>query len=191
MRVRMGAAYFEALYAADEDPWDFAGSPYERAKYDRTVAALGGRRFARGLEVGCSIGVLTARLAERCDRLLAVDVAAPAVAAACARLAGTPGVTVERRTLPDEMPPGPFDLIVASEVLYYWDAALLARGWRALREALAPGGSILAVHWRRPVRHYPQGGDAVHDAIGADAAGLLHAVSDRTDDYRLDRWDRP
>ena len=53
----MGAAYFEALYAADEDPWDFTTSAYERAKYDRTVAALGDRRFARGLEVGCSIGV--------------------------------------------------------------------------------------------------------------------------------------
>jgi len=187
----MGAAYFEALYAADEDPWDFAGSPYERAKYDHTTAALGDRRFAHGLEVGCSIGVLTARLAERCDRLLAVDVAATAVARARERLAGAPGVTVERRSLPEEMPGGPFDLIVASEVLYYWDAALLARGWRALRDALAPGGRLVAVHWRGPVRHYPQGGDAVHEAIGADASGLVHAVSERTDDYRLDRWDRP
>ena len=187
----MGAAYFEALYAAEQDPWGFATSPYERAKYDRTLAALGGRRFARGLEVGCSIGVLTARLAERCDRLLAVDVAATAVARARERLAAAPGVTVERRSLPEEMPEGPFDLIVASEVLYYWDAALLGRGWRALRDALAPGGSLLAVHWRGPVRHYPQGGDAVHQAIGADAGGLVHAVSERTDDYRLDRWDRP
>lgn len=186
----MGAAYFDALYAADEDPWGFATSPYERAKYDRTVASLGDRRFGRGLEVGCSIGVLTARLAERCDRLLAVDVAASAVARARERLAGAPGVTVDRRALPDEMPDGPFDLIVASEVLYYWDAALLARGWDALRDALAPGGSLLAVHWRGPVRHDPQGGDAVHDAIGARADGLVHAVSARTRDYRLDRWDR-
>jgi SAM-dependent methyltransferase len=187
----MGAAYFEALYAADEDPWGFATSPYERAKYDRTVAALGDRRFGAALEVGCSIGVLTARLAARCDRLLAVDVAPTAVARARARLAGVAGVTVERRGLPDEMPAGPFDLIVASEVLYYWDAPLLARGRRALRDALAPGGSLLAVHWRGPVRHYPQGGDAVHDAIADDPGDLVHAVSERTDDYRLDRWDRP
>jgi SAM-dependent methyltransferase len=187
----MGAAYFEALYAADDDPWDFATSAYERAKYDHTLAALGDRRFLRGLEVGCSIGVLTERLAGRCERLLAVDVAAAAVARARARLRGAPGVTVERRALPEEMPDGPFDLIVASEVLYYWDARLLDRGWRALLGALAPGGSIIAVHWRGPVRHYPQGGDAVHDAIGAAAEGLVHAVSERTDDYRLDRWDRP
>jgi SAM-dependent methyltransferase len=187
----MGAAYFEALYAADDDPWDFATSRYERAKYDHTVAALGGRRFARGLEVGCSIGVLTARLAGCCERLLAVDLSSRAVARARERLAGVPGVTVERRCLPEEMPGGAFDLIVASEVLYYWDAGLLARGWRALRDALAPGGSLLAVHWRGPVRHYPQGGDAVHETIGADAGGLVHAVSERTGDYRLDRWDRP
>ena len=37
----MGAAYFDALYAVDDDPWGFATSPYERAKYDRTLAALG------------------------------------------------------------------------------------------------------------------------------------------------------
>jgi SAM-dependent methyltransferase len=187
----MGAAYFDALYAAADDPWDFTTSAYERAKYDRTIAALGDRRFARGLEIGCSIGVLTARLAGRCDRLLAVDVSALAVARARERLAGAPGVTVERRTLPEEMPAGPFDLIVASEVLYYWDTGLLASGWRTLRDALAPGGSLLAVHWRGPVRHYPQGGDAVHDAIAADAGDLVRAVSDRTGDYRLDRWDRP
>jgi predicted TPR repeat methyltransferase len=27
---------------------------------------------------------------------------------------------LERRTLPEEMSDGPFDLVVASEVLYYW-----------------------------------------------------------------------
>jgi hypothetical protein len=25
--------HFEALYAADRDPWNFAASPYEQAKY--------------------------------------------------------------------------------------------------------------------------------------------------------------
>ena len=67
--------HFEARYAADPDPWDFEGSAYERAKYERTLAALGERRYASAFEAGCSIGVFTAMLADRCDELLAVDIA--------------------------------------------------------------------------------------------------------------------
>ena len=33
---------------SDPDPWDFETSPYEHAKYDATIAALEGRRYARG-----------------------------------------------------------------------------------------------------------------------------------------------
>jgi len=43
----------------------------------------------------------------------------PGVAIARERLARFPNVRVERRTLHEETPEGPFDLIVVSEVLYY------------------------------------------------------------------------
>lgn len=59
-------------------------------------------------------------LADRCGELLAVDVSERAVAAARERLEGLDHVRVKRRTLPEEMPGGQFDLIVASEVLYYF-----------------------------------------------------------------------
>jgi SAM-dependent methyltransferase len=187
----MTTAYFEALYAADPDPWDLATSPYERDKYDATIAALDGRRYGRGLEVGCSIGTLSERLAGVCDELVPLDAAPTAVARARRRLEGRPGVTVELRRAPDELPEGPFDLIVCSEVLYYWDDELLRRGVARLLERLAPGGSFLAVHWRGPVRHYPQGGDAVHEALSSLLAGLVHARERVEPQYRLDRWDRP
>ncbi len=64
--------YFDDLYAHDPDPWQFETSAYEAAKYDATLDALPIERFASALEVGCSIGVLTARLAPRCDELLAI-----------------------------------------------------------------------------------------------------------------------
>jgi SAM-dependent methyltransferase len=188
----MTAEYFEQLYAREEDPWDLATSAYERAKYDATVAAIDDLvPVGRALEVGCSIGVLTARLATRCDEVLAVDCSPLAVARARARLAGVPGVTVERRCLPEDTPAGPFDLIVCSEVLYYWDAALLSRGLELLRAALAPGGALLAVHWRGPVRHYPLGGDEVHRLLLARRDGLVHARSLERPRYLLDRLDRP
>lgn len=191
MRTRMSAEYFDALYGVDPDPWDLATSDYEQGKYAATVAALDGRRHGRALEVGCSIGVLTAALAPCCDELLAVDTSSRAVAAARRRTAGLPGVHVERRSIPADMPEGRFDLIVCSEVLYYWDRAELSRVWETLREAVAPGGSLLAVHWRGPVRHYPQGGDAVH-ALLTDAPGDLRpARSGVWPLFRLDRFDRP
>ena len=188
--MRLEREVFEALYARDDDPWGFATSDYEAAKYVATVAALGDRRFARGLDVGCSIGVLTALLAERCDALLAVDVAGRAVSRARERLAALPHVRVERRTLPEDLPAGPFDLIVCSEVLYYWSRDLLLGALPALTAALAPGGSLLAVHWRPPTRTYPLRGDAVHDLLAERLAGhLTHAVGRIEPEYRLDRWD--
>jgi hypothetical protein len=38
--------YFDRLYGQDPDPWRFATSDYERAKYAATVAALPRERFA-------------------------------------------------------------------------------------------------------------------------------------------------
>ncbi len=186
----MSAEYFDALYGADPDPWDLATSEYEREQVRRH------RRCARRPAVRARprdrvLGRGAHRaLAPSCDALLAVDAAPRAVAAARARVADLPHVSVERRSVPDGMPDGLLDLIVCSEVLYYWDAATLAEVWERLRSALAPGGSILAVHWRGPVRHYPQGGDAVH-ALLRDARGDL--TVGRTGAwplFRLDRFDR-
>ena len=62
---------FEGMYADRPDPWGFETSAYEQAKYDATIAALGPAATPRALEIGCSIGVLSERLAARCDALLA------------------------------------------------------------------------------------------------------------------------
>ena len=96
----MDAAYFERLYERDPDPWNFATSPYEQGKYRETLAILGDRHFSRALEVGCSIGILTSLLAERCDELLAVDINGRALAAARDRCAANNNVRFERRAIP-------------------------------------------------------------------------------------------
>ena len=82
------SAYFEGIFAGDADPWGLASSPYEAAKFDRTIAALSARRAAFALEVGCAGGVLTERLSAVCDHLLAIDVSPTALERARQRLSG-------------------------------------------------------------------------------------------------------
>jgi len=187
-RPRIGREFFEDLYAGSEDPWDFATSDYEREKYAATFAALGDGRFARGLEVGCSIGVFTEQLAERCDELVGIDVSERALARAGTRLSGHRNVTLEAATFPEETPPGPWDLVVCSEVLYYFDDAAFALAVERLRSALEDGATVLAVHWRPPTT-YPLRGDEVHDRLIAEL-GEWHTADGRRPRYRLDRFDR-
>lgn len=160
-------AYFEALYAESADPWGFTSRWYEQRKYALTMAALPRQRYRRGFEPGCSIGVLSVLLAQRCDALLATDVAPAAVARARERLAGYDGAAVDRLAVPLEWPAGRFDLVVLSEIGYYLSPGDL----EILRDrsvaSLEPGGTLLAVHWRHEVPDYPLRGDAVHDLIGA------------------------
>ena len=185
MNERLGREYFEGLYAESEDPWNFEASEYEQNKYARTLAVLGNRTFRRALEAGASIGVFTELLADRCDELLAVDVSERAVAAARQRLSGRGHVRVERRTLPEEMPDGPFDLIVASEVLYYFPREEMLTVLRGFERELARGGVLLAVHWRRETETYPLQGDEVHDLL-VEHTRLLNTETIIEPDYRLD-----
>jgi len=190
LNERLGREYFEELYAKSEDPWSFETSEYERSKYERTISVLGGRRFHRALEAGASIGVFTRMLADRCDELLAVDVSERAVAAASERLSGQGHVRVERRTLPEEMPAGPFDLIVASEVLYYFPGEEMLAVLRGFERELAPGGALLAVHWRRETKTYPLQGDQVHELL-AQNTRLQNEETIVEPDYRLDLFEDP
>ncbi len=188
MSERLDREYFEELYAASRDPWNFETSDYEREKYGRTLDVLGDRRFRRALEVGASIGVFTEMLAGLCDELLAVDVSEKAVAAARERLEGREHVRVERRTLPEEMPDGPFDLILASEVLYYFTREEMLAMLNGFEGILAPGGALLAVHWRRETRTYPLQGDEVHELLIAHTR-LVLTESVAEPDYRLDLFE--
>ena len=185
-RGSIDPAYFEAVYAADPDPWGFETSPYEAAKYRATLGALPRPRYDRALEVGCAGGVLTARLAERCGALVAIDVAPAALDVARARLAGAGHVEVRRAAVPDETPDGPFDLAVVSEVGYYLSAEDLARFERQLAARVVPGGHAVLVHWTGPT-DYPLSADDVHAAFG----GWGPVSSQRTDAYRLDVVARP
>jgi SAM-dependent methyltransferase len=188
--MTLPGTYFDDMYAADPDPWGFTSRWYERRKYALTLAALPGERYASGFEAGCSIGVLSTLLADRCDALLSADLAGDAVAAARDRLRDRPHVAVERRALPDEWPPGPFDLIVLSEVGYYLDDDDLDTMLGRAVASLTPGGDLVAVHWRRRVDDYPQPGDEVHRRLAYDHPALARLVRHEEADFLLEVFTR-
>ncbi|MGP9810568.1 class I SAM-dependent DNA methyltransferase [Rhodopseudomonas sp. NSM] len=177
--------YFEQKYRADIDPWRFRSSDYEREKYRATIEALARPRYGRGLEVGCSIGVLTGLLAQRCDTLLAIDASSTAIAAA--RETQPPNVTLAVATLPQDFPPGEFDLIVLSEVLYYFDRDDLHRVAELCANALRPDGEVILCHWLGET-DYPLTGTAASDQFaGAVAVRLPVRAIVRDAAYRLER----
>jgi SAM-dependent methyltransferase len=166
--TRLPDAYFDQAYARAEDPWQLSTRWYEQRKYAITAAMLPNPRYRHAFEPGCSIGTLTALLAQRCDRVVAVDVADAAVRSADLRLreAGCRDrVTLSRLSIDAAWPAGPFDLLVLSEVAYYLDAENLARVLGRECARLAPDANVVAAHWRHPVADYPLSGDAAHEVI--------------------------
>ena len=178
--------YFDALYAADPDPWGFETRPYEAEKYAATLGALPHPHFAAGLEVGCSIGVLTALLGKRCDTLLGIDVADAALAQARHRCRDMPSVRFARSELPHAAPKGPFDLIVLSEILYYFSPTEIAAIATLLAAEMARDAAIVLVHWLGPTPDYPMTGDAAVAAFERAMPSQQAVMRQQTEHYRLD-----
>lgn len=186
---RLPDSFFDAMYADTEDPWGFGTRWYEQRKYALTLAALPARRYRSAFEPGCSLGILTAQLATRCDTLLATDVSEAALRAATERLSDAPHVDIQKWALGDEWPQRSFDLIVFSEVCYYLEPTTLVSVLASATVALEPSGTLLAAHWRHPVAEYLQTGDDVHAALSG-TAGLERMARYADDDMLLEVFAR-
>lgn len=184
----MRRQYFDRMYADSVDPWGFTSRWYEQRKYALTLAALTRRRYRSAFEPGCSIGVLTAQLALRCDRLLAVDLVDAAVVHARRRVRELPKeageVVVEQWDAHGAWPPATFDLIVASEMLYYLDPPDARRFMDEAVGHLDTDGELLLVHWRERVPEYPLSGEEAH-TIALATAGLRTQATYQDDDFVL------
>jgi SAM-dependent methyltransferase len=183
----LDARYFDDVFTGDDDPWSLASSPYEAAKFDATIAAIDDRRYCSALEIGCAHGVLTARLAPLCDTLTSIDISLRAVELARSRCAALSNVTIARCSFPAETPDGAFDLVVLSEVVYYWDDADIERAAAAIRASATPDCRIILVHWTGDT-DYPQTGDAAVTKLRDRLGGVAVERAERKDAYRLDLW---
>lgn len=177
--------YFDDLYTSNPDPWDFETSEYEHLKYTKTLTSLPRARYQNALEVGCSIGVLTQQLAQRCDRLLAIDISEVALGTAKKRLHNQDNVTLEKAAIPDDFPAGAYDLVLLSEVGYYLCIDDLSQAKEKIKNNLITGGDLILIHWTHFVEDYPITGDQVHELFIADKS-LRKFADFRSADYRLD-----
>jgi len=142
--------FFENIWK-EGDFWDFESSPFEKAKYARLLEMLEGRRYPRALEIACGGGAFTRRMASLCDSVVGVDIAPSAIERARRSSAGAGNVEfrVANAMEMDLRAGGPWDLIVISEVIYYfgWLYTFFEVGWFAAQavDSLRPGGRLLLV----------------------------------------------
>lgn len=175
---------FEALFRSRNDPWDYHTSAYEAFKRRILLHACGTTIHARGLELGCAIGVNTKALARRCLRLVALDASATAIKQARRHCRHTEGVHFVQATLPEGLPDGTFDLVVVSEVAYYLSARDMHRLIERLGPRLAPGARLVALHHTVPFGDASQHPGRAHEALLEPFLGRGRLVFER----RTARW---
>lgn len=144
-------SHFDALYADKSDPWDYQTSPFEAEKRLKTIEALRGRTFQAGLELGCSIGVLTADLSLHCETLVGVDGSPIACNLARDRLSDRPHVQILQARFPEGLEKlvalGPLDLIVLSEVLYFFSYEDMTALAAYVKSSLTADGLCIVVNF--------------------------------------------
>lgn len=180
------AAFFEAKYQEKPDPWGFSSEAYELQRYDAIIRAIAQRRYRGAFEPGCSIGVLTERLAAYCDEVHAIDFSLSASAQARMRCAYLRQVEVYCASFPEGRPAKDFDLLVLSEIGYYFTAQDWQRISSEMIDSIPQGAIVLAAHWLGHSRDHRISGDEVHEIL------LLHPKvrvehSERGPNMRLDR----
>lgn len=184
--------HFEALYAADEDPWTVRDAWYERRKRAVLLASLGKEHYRQVFEPGCGNGEMSAALAARCERLLACDGSASAVAAARRRLqdAAPAAVRIEQRSLPAHWPEDDgYDLVVISELAYYLDEAVLADLLARAHAMLGAGGELALCHYLHDFGDRVTATARAH-ALAAALPGMRRSVHHLDQDFLLEIWQR-
>ena len=177
-------AHLNALYADRDDPWEFRTSPYEQAKFRTTADALLSRTYASALEVGCGNGELARHIAPRCANYTGVDAVGKALDAA---RRAVPSGRFVHAFLPCDLPGGPHDLILLSEVLYFLDApAITALGQQITRRW--PAAEVIVVTWLGPSGNPMQGEPALSVFTSAIKPVFCGVLAARTPQYRIDRF---
>ncbi|MET7768357.1 SAM-dependent methyltransferase [Nocardia sp. NPDC005366] len=186
MSPRSDPEFFDAKYRADPDPWNFDTDWYEIRKRNLLMALLPHPRYGAALEPGCANGHITTMLAQRCDHVLATDIAPHALELARARCRHQVNVTVERWAFGETWRwETAFDLVMLSEVAYYLTEPALTAAIEDMAAHLSTGTTVVLSHWRHDEEDHHLGGD---QATRIALSGLPHRPVARylDDDVRIE-----
>jgi SAM-dependent methyltransferase len=184
---------FDALYRADPDPWQVRSSAYEGRKLGILLASLTSPAYASAWDPGCGVGELAARLAQRCDLVLASDASPEAVRLTRERCTDLDNVTTAVVSLPLPPPTSGFDLVVLSEFLFYLDPTGRRQAMAIIDERCAPSAELASLHWRPKPHDAWLSGEAMQAEISADlgARGWTRHTHHDDRDFVLDIHRRP
>ena len=184
----LGKEYFNSIYRSATDPWEYESSWYEQRKYAVTLSALPNARYRRALEAGCSFGVLSERLAARCDSLVCFDFVQSVALRAKNRLKGLSHVEVRCAELTTCWPEPCGDLVLWSEVAYYLGESARNLAVTGLEKWLLPKGHLVTVNYTEAM-DTPLSGAEVSSWL--DSVEFLKRTAWYTDNtFELSIWER-
>lgn len=138
-------------------PYVTRDSSFEQEKYRRQLEILGDRRYRRAMEVGCGEGVFLNQLASRCGEVVGIDISEEAIRRARIHCAEFPHVQFTVENLATAKYDPKFDLVVATDVLYYMgqehDWAHMQNVIGNVCRAVAPGGRFLLTNCHTGMSH--------------------------------------
>jgi trans-aconitate methyltransferase len=173
------SSVFDEIFRDNPDPWGYTTRFYEITKFRATIQALPKVQFKNAFEIACAIGVITEKLAPKCDRLLSVDCSELGLVEARKRCSHLPQVRFEQMQIPQQFPTEKFDLILFSEVGFFFTMPDLLETKQKIIDALLPGGYLLMVHFRSKAGHYfIQDGETVHNTFVENSASSLKHLGD-------------
>jgi peptidoglycan/xylan/chitin deacetylase (PgdA/CDA1 family)/2-polyprenyl-3-methyl-5-hydroxy-6-metoxy-1,4-benzoquinol methylase len=185
-------AHFEQLFATKADPWDYTNE-FAQTQYEQTLSLLPEGPISSALELGCAEGHFTVQLAPRVASLTAADLSEVALGRARDRCKAFTNVSFVQLDVAHDPLPGPVDLLVCSELLYYLLPEQLGSVADKLGRSLKPGGYLVSSHVNfavdgpeRPAIDWPHafGGKRIRQTL-EQAAGLRLVREIRTPLYSV------
>jgi SAM-dependent methyltransferase len=149
---------WDLKYRSDPEPWDYSKRAVEVFRHrflEQTTAELvGPDRSTRIGEVGCSLGLFSARLVTLSDHVAALDVSPTAVAKARAHAGDRLEIAAASATaLPFK--PGSMDLLILADGIVSWglDTEQRRVAVAEAHRALKPEGRALFMEYLNPRAH--------------------------------------
>lgn len=137
--------FFEEFYESQgPDAWSYERNAYNRRRFEFIVDSIPAGPVHRALEIGCAEGQMTRYLARRAASVVGVDFVGEAVRRARENCAGLANVAFFAQDVREGLPPGVFDAVICSDVLYYLSRREVSAVLRGVARALRAGGSLVA-----------------------------------------------